>query len=97
MILLNLALKSIANRISTSLLTIFSIALSTGLLLSVEKTKRASEEGFTQTISKTSLIVGAKTSPVNLLLYTVFNMGNPTNNVSWQSFESFKKHPAVDW
>lgn len=97
MILLNLALKSIANRLTTSLLTIFSIALSTALLLSVEKAKRASEEGFTQTISKTSLIVGAKTSPVNLLLYTVFNMGNPTNNVSWQSYEHFKKHPAVDW
>jgi putative ABC transport system permease protein len=78
-------------------LTVLSIAISVALLLSVEKTKRSSEEGFTQTISQTDLIVGAKSSPINLLLYTVFNMGSPTNNVSVESWEKFKNLPQVEW
>ncbi len=92
-----LALKSLKNRLFTTILTVLSIALSTALLLSVERTKRAAEEGFTQSVSGVDLIVGARSGPINLILYTVFNMGSATNNISWQIYEQFKKHPAVDW
>lgn len=97
MIFLQLALKSIANRRLTTFLTLLSIALSTALLLSVERTRRIAEEGFTQAISQTDLIVGARSSPVNLILYTVFNMGNATNNISWKTYEELKAHPAIEW
>ena len=97
MIFLKLALKSLNNRKFTSLLTVISIALSTALLLSVEKTKRAAEDSFTQAVSQIDLIVGARSSPMNLILYTVFNMGNATNNISWKTYEEIKKHPAVEW
>ena len=97
MIFLKLALKSIWNRKFTTILTIFSIALSSALLLSVEKIRRASEEGFSQTISQVDLIVGARTSPINLILYTVFNIGSATNNISWKSYQEIKNNPAVDW
>ncbi|GIL18843.1 MAG: peptide ABC transporter permease [Oligoflexia bacterium] len=97
MIFLKLALKSIQNRRVSTLLTLFSIALSVCLLLTVEKIKRSAEEGFTQTISQTDLIVGARSGPMNLLLYTVFNIGSATNNISWKTYEEIKKHPAVEW
>lgn len=97
MIFLNLALKSLKNRRLTSLLTVFSIALSVALLLSVERVKKASEVGFTQSISQTDLIVGSRSGPINLLLYTVFNMGSASNNISWKSYDFFKNHPSVDW
>jgi putative ABC transport system permease protein len=94
---LRLALRSLRNRLFATCLTILSIALSTALLLSVERTKRAAEEGFTQSISQTDLIVGARSGPLNLILYTVFNMGSATNNISWQTYQELKAHPAVDW
>lgn len=94
---LTLALKSLRNRAFTTALTVLSIALSTALLLSVERTKRAAEDGFTQAVSQTDLIVGARSGPINLILYTVFNMGSATNNISWQTYEHFKAHPSVDW
>lgn len=97
MILLRLAWKSIKNRRLTTALTVASIALSTALLLSVERAKRAAEEGFTQTISQTDLIVGARSGPINLILYTVFNMGNATNNISMETYEDLKKNPNIDW
>ncbi len=97
MIFFTLAFKSLKNRFFTTLLTIFSIGLSTALLLSVERTKRATEEGFTQAISQTDLIVGARSGPVTLILYTVFNMGSATNNISWKTYQDIKNNPAVEW
>lgn len=97
MVFLNLALKSLKNRSLASILTVISIALSVVLLLSVERAKRAAEEGFTQTISQTDLIVGARSGPTQLILYTVFNMGNATHNISYQSYQDIKNNPAVEW
>lgn len=97
MVFLNLALKSLKNRAFASILTVVSIALSVVLLLSVERVKRAAEEGFTQTISQTDLIVGARSGPVQLILYTVFNMGNATHNISYKTYDELKKHPAIAW
>lgn len=97
MILLRLAFKSLKNRKATALLTMTSIALSVTLLLSVEKTKTAAEEGFTQSVSQVDLLVGARTGPLNLILYSVFNMGNATNNISWESYQEIKNYPEVEW
>ncbi len=97
MIYLKLAIKSLRNRLFSSFLTILSIALSVTLLLAVERTKRASEEGFTQSVSQADLLVGGRTGPLNLILYTVFNMGSASNNISMQSYQDIQKNPAVEW
>jgi putative ABC transport system permease protein len=97
MILLRLALKSLRNRQTSTLLTILSIAMSVTLLLAVERTKRAAEEGFTQSVSQVDLLVGARTGPLNLILYTVFNMGSASNNISWESYQEIKTLPEVAW
>lgn len=97
MIFLTLALKSLWNRKLTAALTITSVALSLALLLSVERTQRSAQQGFTQSVSQVDLLVGARTGPLNLILYTVFNMGNASNNISWESYQQLKKHPTVDW
>lgn len=97
MIFLNLALKSLRNRRGTAILTVISIALSVTLLLAVERTKRAAEEGFTQSVSQVDLIVGARTGPLNLILFTVFNMGSISNNISWETYQKIKSRPDVEW
>ncbi len=97
MVFLNLAVKSLKNRIFASSLTVLAIALSVTLLLSVERARRAAEDGFTQTISKTDLIVGARSGPLQLILYTVFNMGNATHNISYDTYEKLRQHPAIAW
>jgi putative ABC transport system permease protein len=97
MILLRLALKSLKNRQTSTLLTVLSISLSVTLLLAVERTKRAAEEGFTQSVSQVDLLVGGRTGPLNLILYTVFNMGSASNNISWESYQEIKNFPEVAW
>lgn len=89
--------KSLWNRKVTSILTVLSMALSVGLFLLVDKMKQGAESGFTQSISQTDLIVGSRGGTLNLLLYTVFNMGTATNNVSWQTYQQLKSNEGIEW
>lgn len=92
-----LAFKSLRNRWFTAALTVLSIALAVTLLLGVERIRNESREGFASTVSGTDLIVGARSSPVHLLLFSVFHIGNPTNNISWDSYQSIAGTPGVAW
>lgn len=95
--LLRLALASLANRRFTALLTVFAIALSVCLLLAVERVRSEARASFASTISGTDLIVGARSGSVNLLLYSVFRIGNATNNIRWDSFETVAQDKRVKW
>ncbi|HSJ10250.1 MAG TPA: ABC transporter permease [Longimicrobiales bacterium] len=97
MFLLSLVRKSLANRLLATSLTLASIALSVALLLGIENVRAGMRESFSNTISRTDLIVGARGGSLQLLLYSVFGIGSPTNNVSWETYEHFRDHPAVAW
>ncbi|MGA9548335.1 MAG: ABC transporter permease, partial [Rhodomicrobium sp.] len=97
MIIFRLALKSLANRWLTALLTIFSIALSVMLLLGVEKVRIGARQSFADTISGTDLIVGARSGSLNLLLYSVFRIGNATNNITWKTYQDIAARPDIAW
>ena len=92
-----LAAKSAKARLVTTLLTVLSIAISTALLLGVEKIRAGAKTSFEQTVSGTDLIIGARSGPINLLLYSVFRLGDPTANLSWSSYERFTQRPDVAW
>jgi putative ABC transport system permease protein len=95
--ILTLALRSIANRASTALLTILTVAISVTLFLTVEKVRHGARASFENTISGVDLIVGARSSAVNLLLYSVFHIGDATNNITWDSYQAVAGAPGVDW
>ena len=95
--LLMLAAQSLWNRRLTSALVVLSIALSVALLLGVERLHTQTRTSFANTLSGTDLIVGARGSPINLLLYSVFRMGDPTNNVRWSSYQAIAADPLVAW
>ena len=95
--ILSLAAKSLRNRGLTASLTVLSIALAVMLLLGVERLRSASHESFAATLSGTDLVVGARASPMHLLLYSVFRIGSPTNNLSWDSYRAVAARPEVAW
>jgi putative ABC transport system permease protein len=94
---LTLAWRSLRNRRGTVLLTIGAIAVSVALLLGVQKLRSAAREGFASTVSGVDLVVGARSGPVNLLLYSVFRVGDATANVSWDSYLLVARHRDVAW
>ena len=95
--LLGLALRSAWNRRGTLSLVVASIALATLLLLSLERMRADVRESFSQAVSGTDLIVGARTGPVQLMLYAVFRVGGATNNIRTSSVQALAEHRAVAW
>ena len=97
MIILRLSWLSLWNRRGTVLLTALGIAVSVMLLAGVNKIRSDMRTGFANTISDADLIVGARSGPVNLLLYSVFRLGDATANVSWTTYRKVAAHPQVAW
>jgi putative ABC transport system permease protein len=97
MIILRLALQSLANRRLTAFLTVLSIAFSVALLLGVEKVRNGARQSFADTISGTDIIVGARSGSLNLLLYSVFRIGNATNNITWKTYQDIASQPDIAW
>ncbi len=92
-----LAFKSLVSRKASVILILLSISISIYVLLGVEHIRQQAKQSFTNSVSGVDLIVGARTGNLNLLLYSVFHVGSPTNNVRWQTYEKLSKHKKVDW
>tara|TARA_B110000208_G_scaffold191153_1_gene257110 strand:+ start:23928 stop:25187 length:1260 start_codon:yes stop_codon:yes gene_type:complete len=95
--LLLLAIKSAWNRRFTLCLTVIAIGISVTMLLGVERLRTQTHENFSHSISKTDLVVGARTHPVQLMLYAVFRIGGATNNMRWDSYQQVANNPMVAW
>ena len=83
-----LAWRSLANRRYSAGLSVLTIAISVMLLLGVERLRHEARAGFLRSVSGVDLIVGARAHPVQLLLYSVFHLGEATQNVSWASYRA---------
>jgi putative ABC transport system permease protein len=95
--LVRLSWKSLRHRRLTIGLTLLSIGLSAALLLGVERIRREVRASFTNTVSGTDLIVGARTGSLQLLLASVFRIGDASNTMAWESYQTLAAHPAVAW
>ncbi len=95
--ILSLSFKSLLSRKLSSFLCILTIALSVFLLLGMERLRSSAKSSFESTISGLDLIVGARSGSLPTLLYTVFRLGNPTNNISWDEYVKLKSDERVSW
>jgi len=94
---LTLATRSLLARKMTAVLTIISIAAAVLLFAAVENLRQGARTSFERTISDTDVIVGARSSPINLILYSVFQIGDPTNNVTWKTYKEVRDYKDVAW
>ena len=97
MMLLHMAARSLLSRRASVLLTLSTLAVSTALLLGIEQIRSQSKAGFFNTVTGTDLIVGARSGPVQLLLYSVFHIGSATSNIRWNSYAQLHEDPRVAW
>jgi putative ABC transport system permease protein len=96
-LLIRLAARSAWNRRFTLVLMLIAIALSSTLLLGIERVRHDMRESFSESVSGTDLVVGARSSPVQLMLYSIFHLGGATNNMGWDSAQKLAANPAVAW
>ena len=95
--MLSLLLKSMRSRIIPSSLVTISLMASMVLLLSIERIQQGTEEGFNQSISGVDAIIGPRSSSLELVLYTVFHLGRPTNNITTKTVNDTKQRSDISW
>lgn len=95
--MLEVALSSLWSRRGSVMLTLMSLTISMAIVIGVEHVRAQAENSFVRTVSGVDLLVGARTSQVNLLLYSVFRIGNATNNIQWQSYQDIIARPGISW
>lgn len=90
-----LASRSAWSRKGSLLLLLLSVITSTCLLVGIDLARQSAKASFSNAVSGTDLIVGAQTSPVSLLLYSVFRIGNATHNLPYKEFQKLEQDPRV--
>ena len=95
--MLSLLLKSMRSRIIPTSLVTISLMASMVLLLSIERIQQGAEEGFNQSISGVDAIIGPRSSSIELVLYTVFHLGRPTNNITTKTVNDVKLRGDISW
>ena len=95
--LLVLAFASLRARLGTVLLMVMTLALSTLLFVGVVKISDGTRASFEATLVETDLIIGARSAPVNLLLATVFRIGDPPANISARAARAIGGLDEVAW
>lgn len=95
--LLSIARRSAWNRRSTLVWVVVSLALATALLWTLERLRHDIRSSFSQSVSGVDLIVGARSSPVQLMLFSVFHMGSASQNMSMHSVRALAQHRSVSW
>lgn len=97
MLLFKLILASLFSRKWMVFLTCFSIAISILVLASVTHIESQLKQNFERSVSGVDLIVGSRTSQLNLLLFSIFRIGYPSNNLAWQSYLDLSQKAQISW
>jgi putative ABC transport system permease protein len=95
--LLTIARQSAWNRRSTLVWVVVSLALATALLWTLERLRHDIRQSFSQSVSGVDLIVGARSSPVQLMLFSVFHIGSVPQSMSMDSVNKLAQHRSVSW
>ena len=95
--LLNIARQSAWNRRSTLVWVVVSLALATALLWTLERLRHDIRHSFSQSVSGVDLIVGARSSPVQLMLFSVFHIGSVPQSMRMESVLKLAQHRSVSW
>ncbi len=93
--LLRVAAKNLLYRRLTTALMVVAIAAGVSLLFAIERVRSGARESFASTVAGIDLIVGARGSPINLLLYSVFHLGDAVNHISAATWQELRQHSAV--
>ncbi len=92
-----LALRNLLHKPATSLLSVLLFALSIGLVSLLLNLREQADEQLDNNLAEINLVVGAKGSPLELVLNSMYHVGYPTGNVQLGQIKAFfnPKHPIV--
>ena len=96
--LLQLSWKNLTNKPLAMLLSIVLFALGVGLISLLFLLNKQLQDNFEKNLAGVDLVIGAKGSPLQLILSSMYHIDAPTGNISLQEARPFlnPKHPLID-
>jgi len=93
----SIVIRNLRRRPLATLLTTLSVALGVGLFVSVGAIRQAGEDGFKRSAAICDLVVGAKGSPLELTLNTMYQMGQSPGNIPFSVWDELRETDGVTW
>src|SRR5690349_19803633 len=93
--LCKIVLKNMRQRALATWLTTFSVALGVALTVAILLIRHGMQRRFEQGTLGYEMVVGAKGSPLQLVLNTVYQLDISPGNVPWSLFEQLRKDNRV--
>lgn len=98
MSIIKLAWKNLTNKPLSMTLSLVLFALGVGLISLIFLIEKQVQEKFDKNLADISLVVGAKGSPLQMILCNMYHVDDPTGNVLINDVKPFMnpRHPLID-
>ena len=93
--LLWLSYKQITHRPLGAFLTLLLLALGIAVIVLLVHAKQGYQDRMNKTIKGIDMVIGAKGSPLQLILSSVYHSDVPTGNISWDEAKKWNKNPLI--
>ncbi len=90
-----LVLRSLRHRRLATALSALSVALGVGLVVGIGTLRREARSHFQNAAVSFDLVVGPKASPLQIVLYTVFQMDEAPGTIPVSAYERLRADPRV--
>lgn len=90
-----ISIQNIKTKPLYTFLSVCILALSITLLLGIEQLKHSFKNQIETNLGKIDLVIGAKGSPLQLVLASVLHLDNPTGNISYNEAKKVAENPRV--
>jgi putative ABC transport system permease protein len=91
----SISIQNIKSKPLYTFLSVFIASLSIALLLGTQQLKRSFENQIEHNLGNIDVVVGAKGSPLQLVLASVLHLDNPTGNISYKKALKISKNPLI--
>ncbi len=95
MSILKLSIRNILSRPQHAILTLIMLSMGVALGSVLLRTGDALSEGFKKSIKGIDMVVGAKGSPLQLILSAVYQIDSPTGNIDLEEANKLARNPMV--
>jgi putative ABC transport system permease protein len=92
---LSITFKNLSHRPLSTLLTMISVMIGSGLVIAVMTIQNETEKNFQQTTVPYNMILAAKGSPMQAYLNTMYHLETSTGIIPYDVYETAKQDPRV--
>jgi putative ABC transport system permease protein len=94
--IIKLAIKNILHKPLHFLLGWILLTVSVGIISLLLMVQKQVEEQFSNNIKGVDMVIGAKGSPLQLILSAVYHIDAPTGNIKMEEAQKWMQHPFVE-